>query len=164
MKIDRDAKTTREAGEPDQPESETRPRGCAERLYGLALPNEAEAQTLAAKVNQLPEADSKKVVSLKTAILNGNYQASPEKTADAILSEMEVRAQHLGLAGAGESKTAAPVPEPLVLYTRLAPASKRGSRGATSASGDDKFREVSEPSRDRRDLDQTDSDQMDSSA
>jgi anti-sigma28 factor (negative regulator of flagellin synthesis) len=164
MKIDRDVKTTKEAGGTVQPDSQSRPRGGAEGLYGLAWPNEAEAETLAAKVNQLPEADSKKVVSLKAAMQKGTYQASPEKTADAILSEMEVRAQHLGLAGAGESNTAVPGPEPLVMYARLAPASKRGSRGATPASGDGKLREVAQTSRDRRDLDQTDSDQMDSSA
>jgi anti-sigma28 factor (negative regulator of flagellin synthesis) len=177
MKIDRDTKTPMETGESVQPDSQTTPRTSGnERLAhkqedrlsnpvrGLSpdcLPDETEAKMLAAKVNQLPETRSEKVASIASAIQKGDYRVSPEQTAEAIISEMESRAELDGVANKGRDNMSAPngmrigpstlVAEPLTLYSQRTPSSKRRRRKAPPALRDDEFREDSEPSRDLMD-------------
>jgi anti-sigma28 factor (negative regulator of flagellin synthesis) len=48
-------------------------------------------QALAAQVNELPEIRQEKVAALGRAVQSGNYQVTPEQTADALLSELRTR-------------------------------------------------------------------------
>jgi hypothetical protein len=107
MKIERDPKPAFEAGKATQPSPQPSPEssdnqpvpeqatfspGAAEFTTGLS-PDEAEIEKLVAKLNQLSETPRENALSVGNAIQNGNYVASPEETADAILSGMEGRAQ-----------------------------------------------------------------------
>ena len=173
MKIDRDAKTPMEIGETVQPDSQTTPRTSNDQrlahkhrdrwsgpLRGLSpgsLPDETEAEMLAAKADQLPETRSEKVASIETAIKKGSYYISPEQTAEAIISEMESQAAPHGQANEGKHNVAAanstpPGPstaafEQPALYSQRTSDSKKRRRRAPRALRDDEFREDSEPSR-----------------
>lgn len=46
------------------------------------------AQALAAEASQRPEVREEKVSALRQAVQSGNYQASPEKVADALFSHL----------------------------------------------------------------------------
>ena len=173
MKIDRDAKTPMDTEESIQPDSRVSPRTDrdekpdrkqADDLPGMSpgfLPNEAEAEVLAAKVNQLPEMRSEKVASIVLAIQSGRYQVSAEQIAQAIISEMEAGAQRNGQSNEGiESMdaphttrlaSAGPPAEPMTLYSRQESGSKRRRRGARPSSSDDECRKDSEPLHDRTD-------------
>ena len=47
--------------------------------------------SLAREVNRFPEVRQEKVTALSLAIRQGQYDVSPEKTAEAMLAEMETR-------------------------------------------------------------------------
>jgi flagellar biosynthesis anti-sigma factor FlgM len=50
--------------------------------------DQVRVSALAAKINDLPEVRQEKVAALADAIHSGNYNVSPEQTAEAMLSEM----------------------------------------------------------------------------
>ena len=54
-------------------------------------PEQARVQSLAAEVNSLPDVRQEKVAALGLAIQQGNYEVSPEQTAEALLGQMEIR-------------------------------------------------------------------------
>jgi flagellar biosynthesis anti-sigma factor FlgM len=51
----------------------------------------ARANRLAALAVSPPEIRSERIAAIQSAIANGTYQVSPEQTAEAILSEQQVR-------------------------------------------------------------------------
>jgi flagellar biosynthesis anti-sigma factor FlgM len=53
--------------------------------------DQARVQSFAAQVNNLPEIRQEKVDALRRVIREGSYEVSPEQTADAMLSEAQVR-------------------------------------------------------------------------
>lgn len=147
MKIDRGAKTATEAGESVQSDSQTHPLACGdERLAHQqqdlmlcpasgSLPDEAAAEGWTAKVKKVAETRHWKVASIKDAIQRGNYRISLEQTAEAIISEMEARANHHNLADEETNKMAEPfstgrgpagfASEPRNLYPRRKGSPKR---------------------------------------
>jgi flagellar biosynthesis anti-sigma factor FlgM len=52
---------------------------------------QGRVQALAAQVNELLEVRQEKVGALGRAVQSGNYQVTPEQTADALLSELRTR-------------------------------------------------------------------------
>ncbi len=52
---------------------------------------QSRIQALAAQVSGLPEIRPEKVASLGRAIRSGIYQVKPQETADALLSELQLR-------------------------------------------------------------------------
>ena len=173
MKIDRDAKTSTETGQSVQPDSQTSTQKwgneeiARKQIELLADPalgfsadlfsNEAEAVELTVKVKNLVEKRHEKMASIKDAIQRGNYHISVEQTAEAILSDMEARAEGHGLADNERNEKAAnsvrPEPaEPLTLYSRQESGSNRRRQCASLASREDEIRkEDSEPSHDGTD-------------
>jgi anti-sigma28 factor (negative regulator of flagellin synthesis) len=173
MKVDRDAKASIETGESVQPDSQTSPQEwrneeiarkqtelLADPAVGLStdlFSNEAEAVELTVKVKNLAEKRHEKMASIKDAIQRGNYHISVEQTAEAILSEMEARAESHGLADKERKEKAAnsvrsEPAEPLTLYSRQESGSNRRRRCASLASSEDEIRrEDSEPSHDETD-------------
>ncbi|HUK23294.1 MAG TPA: flagellar biosynthesis anti-sigma factor FlgM [Terriglobales bacterium] len=53
--------------------------------------DQARVQSLAAQVNNAPEIRQEKVEALRRVIREGSYQVTPEQTAEAMLSDMQVR-------------------------------------------------------------------------
>lgn len=53
--------------------------------------DQAGIQDLVAQLNELPEVRQEKVASLSRAIDQGTYQVTPEQTAEALISELQVR-------------------------------------------------------------------------
>ncbi|MGA9042946.1 MAG: flagellar biosynthesis anti-sigma factor FlgM [Terriglobales bacterium] len=54
-------------------------------------PDQSRVQALAAQVSQLPEIRQEKVAALAHAIETGVYQVQPQETAEALLSQIQVR-------------------------------------------------------------------------
>jgi negative regulator of flagellin synthesis FlgM len=54
-------------------------------------PDQARVQSLAAEVNQLPDIRQEKVAALGRAVQQGNYNVSPEQTAEALIGELQAR-------------------------------------------------------------------------
>ena len=118
-------------------------------------PDESEANALAAKLRQLPETGGERMQSLKDALRKGSYQVSPEQTAEAIISELEVRAEPPGEAKAGKNPAAAAAP--LKLYAQRESGSTKRKRSASRDSCADQFGEDSGASRKPAGSDQMDS-------
>lgn len=55
------------------------------------LMDPAGAEALAAQLGPSPEKRSQRIAALQNAIADGTYEVSPEQTAEAILSEKQVR-------------------------------------------------------------------------
>jgi anti-sigma28 factor (negative regulator of flagellin synthesis) len=55
------------------------------------LMDPAEAEALAAQLGPSSEKRSQRIAALQNAIADGTYEVSPEQTAEAILSERQVR-------------------------------------------------------------------------
>ncbi len=110
---------------------------------------------MAAKLRQLPETGGERMQSLKDALQKGTYQVSPEQTAEAIISELEVRAEPPGEAKAGRNPAAAAAP--LKLYAQRESGSTKRKRSASRDSCADQFGEDSGASRKPAGTDQMDS-------
>ena len=175
MKTDRAAKAPMETGEsvpaaaaskpsksrdktPTQPAdlSPVLLRGSSRASSPGSSPEESEAKPLAAKLRQLPETGGERMQSLKDALQKGSYQVSPEQTAEAIISELEVRAEPPGQAKAGRNPAAAA--GPLKLYAQRESGSTKRKQSGSRDSCADQFGEDSGASRKP-----VGSDQMDSS-
>jgi anti-sigma28 factor (negative regulator of flagellin synthesis) len=175
MKTDRAAKAPMETGEsvptaaaskPSKSRDKTptpRPadlapvllRGSSRASSPGSSPEESEAEALAAKLNHLPETGAERMPSLRDALHKGNYQVSPEQTAEAIISELEVRAEPQAQAKTGRNPTAAAAP--LKLYAQREPGSTKRKRSGSRDSCADEFGEDSGASRKPAGSDQMDS-------
>ena len=60
-------------------------------LADLFLMDPTEAEALVAQLGPSPENRRLRITALQNAIADGTYQVSPEQTAEAILSERQVR-------------------------------------------------------------------------
>ena len=60
-------------------------------LAAQFLMDPVEAEALAAQLGSSPDNRSQRIAALQNAIADGTYQVSPEQTAEAILSEKQVR-------------------------------------------------------------------------
>jgi len=60
-------------------------------LADLFLMDPTEAEALVAQLGPSPENRRQRIAALQNAMADGNYQVSPEQTAEAILSERQVR-------------------------------------------------------------------------
>jgi anti-sigma28 factor (negative regulator of flagellin synthesis) len=189
MKIDRDEKTLIKTGEAVEPVSQFNsqtsanqgpaekqadgfPSRSSEASPGFWSSN-GEAEFLMAKLAQIPETRGEKLASIEHSIQKGNYQVSPERTAGAIVSEMEAREQQESeVDKAGEKKDdmirpngalsgpAKPMPEPLILYSHRESGPTKGRPNALSAPHSNDFREDSEPSSRQMESDVADRDLM----
>src|ERR1700693_5922152 len=121
MKTDRAAKAPMETGESVPTAATSKPsksrdkkptprpadlspvllRGSSPAFSPGSAPDESEAEALAAKLKHLPETGGERMPSLKDALRKGSYQVSPEQTAEAIISQLEVRAEPQEKAKAG---------------------------------------------------------------
>jgi len=174
MKTDRAAKAPMETGEsvpaaaaskpsksrdktPTQPAdpSPVLLRGSSRASSPGSSPEESEAKPLAAKLRQLPETGGERMQSLKDALQKGSYQVSPEQTAEAIISELEVRAEPPGEAKAGRNPAAAAGPLKLYAQRESRPAKRKQSASRDSSA--DQFGEDSGASRKPAGSDQMDS-------
>jgi anti-sigma28 factor (negative regulator of flagellin synthesis) len=175
MKTDRAAKAPMETGEsvptaaaskPSKSRDKTptpRPadlsplllRGSSRASSHGSSPEESEAKPSAAKLRQLPETDGERMQSLKDALQKGSYQVSPEQTAEAIISELEVRAEPPGEAKAGRNPAAAAGPLKLYAQRESRPAKRKQSASRDSCA--DQFGEDSGASRKPAGSDQMDS-------
>ena len=107
MRIERNAQATR-ASQSDEPantdsqpalgtrngkgldNNQTQPT-TEQLLADQFLMDTAEAEALAAQVGPSSENRNQRIAALQNAIADGTYEASPEQTAEAILSEKQVR-------------------------------------------------------------------------
>lgn len=62
----------------------------ARPIFARPILDQARAHQLAAQADA-PEIRSARIAAIQSAMANGTYQVSPEQTAEAILSEQQVR-------------------------------------------------------------------------
>lgn len=175
MKTDRAAKAPMETGEPVPTAAVSKPsksrdktptprpanlapvllRGSSRASSPGSAPDGSEANALAAKLRQLPETGGERMQSLKDALQKRTYQVSPEQTAEAIISQLEVRAEPSGQAEAGRNPAAAAAPQNV--YAQRESGSRRQKRSASRDSCADQFGEDSGASRKPAGTDQMDS-------
>jgi hypothetical protein len=130
-------------------------RGSSPAFSPGSAPDESEAEALAAKLKHLPETGGERMPSLKDALRKGSYQVSPEQTAEAIISQLEVRAEPQEKAKAGRNPAAAAAP--VKLYARRESGSTKRKRSGSGDSCADQFGEDSGASRKPAGTDQMDS-------
>lgn len=93
MRIDPNARSPEavEAGRPAKTPARSDSRGAAEvgpKDQARASFDKVELHSLEARAQQLPEVRQEKVEALRRAVRDGSYDTPPDKTAEAMLSEM----------------------------------------------------------------------------